>query len=437
MKSLHTNLQTGLKGELAVPGDKSISHRGIILGAISRGTTELTHFLPSEDCLSTIRAFQDLGVAIERQGDHVFVHGVGLNGLKKPDHPLDMGNSGTTTRLLLGLLSRQNFTTELTGDASLSRRPMRRVTDPLTQSGSIFKVSNRGTLPITVCGRPESAPIHYRLPVASAQVKSALILAALQADGESTIIEKQPTRNHTELMLRAFGAEIDQKGLEITVSGRPELSGRPLTIPGDMSSAAFFIAAATLVKGSEIRLVNVGLNPTRTGFLDILRRMGADVTVRNRDNSGEPSGDLLIRSAGLHAVTLSSQDIPGAIDELPLIGLLATQAEGTTVIHGAEELRVKETDRIAVVTEELRKLGASITELPDGMTINGPTPLNPRETHVVDTHGDHRIGMMLGVAALLSRRELVLSGADAVAVSYPEFFRDLSRLISDERPVHP
>lgn len=437
MKSLHTNLQTGLKGELAVPGDKSISHRGIILGAISRGTTELTHFLPSEDCLSTIQAFQDLGVAIERQGDHVLVHGVGLNGLKRPIHPLDMGNSGTTTRLLLGLLSRQNFTTELTGDASLSRRPMRRVTEPLTQSGSVFQVSTRGTLPITVCGRPESAPIHYRLPVASAQVKSALILAALQADGESTIIEKQPTRNHTELMLRAFGAEIDQKGLEITVSGRPELSGRPLTIPGDMSSAAFFIAATTLVRGSEIRLVNVGLNPTRTGFLDILRRMGADVTVLNRDNSGEPSGDLLIRSAKLHAVTLSSRDIPGAIDELPLIALLATQAEGTTVIHGAEELRVKETDRIAVVTEELRKLGALITELPDGMTINGPTPLSPRETHVVDTHGDHRIGMMLGVAALISRRALLLSGADAVAVSYPEFFRDLDRLISEEKPVRP
>jgi 3-phosphoshikimate 1-carboxyvinyltransferase len=420
-----------------VPGDKSISHRGIILGAISRDTTELQHFLLSEDCLTTIRAFQDLGVAIEREGDHVLVHGVGLNGLKQPEHPLNMGNSGTTTRLLLGLLSRQNFTTQLTGDASLSRRPMRRVTEPLTQSGSAFKVSDRGTLPITVYGRPESAPIHYHLPVASAQVKSALILAALQAEGVSTIVEKQTTRNHTELMLRAFGASIEQRNLEIRVSGRPDLVGRSLKIPGDLSSAAFFITAATLVKGSEVRLTNVGLNPTRTGFLDILRRMGGAVTVLNRTDDGEPSGDLLVRHAGLHAVTLSSQDIPGAIDELPLIALLATQAEGTTVIHGAQELRVKETDRIAVVTEELRKLGAAITELPDGMTIQGPTPLSPRETNVADTHNDHRIGMMLGIAALLSKHELMLRGEDSVAVSYPEFFSDLDQLLFAGRSAWP
>lgn len=435
MKLLKTNIQTGLHGKLTVPGDKSISHRGIILGAISEGDTELTHFLPSEDCLTTIHAFQQMGVAIEREGDHVRVHGVRINGLNRPQCPLNMGNSGTTTRLLLGLLSRQNFTTELIGDASLSRRPMRRVTEPLAQAGSVFKISSSGSLPVTVYGRPDPAPIHYRLPVASAQVKSALILAALQADGISTLIEKQQTRNHTELMLNAFGADIGQHGLEIKVTGRPNLVGRNLIIPGDLSSAAFFIAAATLVKGSEIELKNVGMNPTRTGFLNILTRMGAAVTVGNRTNEGEPSGDLMIRSSGLHAVTLSSQDIPGAIDELPLIALLATQAEGTTVITGAEELRVKETDRIAVVTAELQKLGADIKELPDGMIIHGSTPLNPLETNVVATHGDHRIGMMLGVAALLSTHELQLIGEDAVAISYPDFFSDLDRLLPAERSV--
>jgi 3-phosphoshikimate 1-carboxyvinyltransferase len=422
---------------LTVPGDKSISHRGIILGAISKGDTELTHFLASEDCLTTLHAFEEMGVAIEREDDHVLVHGVGLKGLNRPLRPLNMGNSGTTTRLLLGLLSRQDFTTELIGDASLSRRPMKRVTEPLARSGSVFKLSGSGSLPLTVYGRPDPTPIHYRLPVASAQVKSALILAALQADGVSTLIEKQQTRNHTELMLNAFGAEIEQNGLEIKVTGRPDLAGRALTVPGDLSSAAFFIAAATLVKGSEIRLVNVGLNPTRTGFLTILRRMGADITALNQTEAGESSGDLLIRCSRLHAVTLSSEDVPGAIDELPLIALLATQAEGTTVITGAEELRVKETDRIAVVTAELKKLGADIKELPDGMIIHGPTPLNPRRTNVVAAHGDHRIGMMLGVAALLSPRELLLDGEAAVAVSYPDFFSDLDRLLSAEGSVRP
>ncbi|TGA98264.1 3-phosphoshikimate 1-carboxyvinyltransferase [Sporolactobacillus shoreae] len=430
MKTLTTNVQKGLHGELSVPGDKSISHRSIILGAISSGETEITHFLPSEDCLTTIQAFQDMGVNIERQDDHVLVHGVKMNGLSEPQHPLNMGNSGTTTRLLLGLLSGQNFTTDLIGDQSLSKRPMKRVTEPLSQLGPEFRVTGNGTLPITVHGDSNLSTVNYRLPVASAQVKSALILAALQADGISTIIEKQQTRNHTELMLKAFGGEIEQQGLTIKVTGKPNLIGQSVTVPGDMSSAAFFIAAATLLPNSEIRLKNVGLNPTRTGFLTILKRMGADITIQNETNQVEASGDLLIRSSVLHAICISSEDIPNVIDELPLITLLATQASGTTKITGAEELRVKETDRIAVVTEELIKLGADITELPDGMIINGATPLNPQDTDRVDSHGDHRIGMMLGVAALLIKGELKLANESAINISYPNFFTDLNQLIS-------
>ncbi|WP_100487059.1 3-phosphoshikimate 1-carboxyvinyltransferase [Sporolactobacillus pectinivorans] len=435
MKTLKTNIQKGLHGELSVPGDKSISHRSIILGAISAGETEITHFLTSEDCLTTIQAFLDMGVNIERQHDHVLVHGARMNGLRQPKHPLNMGNSGTTTRLLLGLLSGQNFTAGLMGDRSLSKRPMRRVTEPLAQAGARFKVTGNGLLPITIYGSPDLSTFNYRLPVASAQVKSALILAALQADGVSTIVEKQQTRNHTELMLKAFGGEIEQQGLTITVTGKPHLIGQNITIPGDMSSAAFFIAAATLLPNSAIRLKNVGLNPTRIGFLDVLKRMGADITIQNNVNHAEASGELLVRRSVLHAVHLSSRDIPSVIDELPLIALLATQARGTTEITGAEELRVKETDRIAVVTAELQKLGADITELPDGMVINGPTPLEPRRTDVVDTHGDHRIGMMLSVAALLTRSELKLANETAINISYPDFFIDLDRLIAAKRSV--
>ncbi|MCO7125858.1 3-phosphoshikimate 1-carboxyvinyltransferase [Sporolactobacillus shoreicorticis] len=433
MKTLRTKQQQGLQGTLEVLGDKSISHRSIIFGAISSGDTEITHFLPSEDCLRTMQAFKDMGVSIERAKDHVLVHGVGLNGLRQPKHSLNMGNSGTTTRLMLGLLSGQPFTTELFGDQSLSRRPMKRVTEPLSQLGSRFKVTGDGRLPITVYGSTNLNPVDYRLPVASAQVKSALILAGLCANGTSTIIEKQQTRDHTELMLRAFGGEIEKQGLTLKVAGKPRLIGQLIRVPGDLSSAAFFIAAATLVPGSAITLHNVGLNPTRTGFLQTLRQMGANITVQSRSAYAEPSGDLLIQNAPLHAIVLTSDDIPSVIDELPLIALLATQAEGTTKITGAEELRVKETDRITVVAAELRKLGAEITELPDGMIIQGGTRLAPQETDQVDSHGDHRIGMMLAVAALLVTGNLALANESAINISYPDFFADLNQLIPTRR----
>ncbi|WP_139693524.1 3-phosphoshikimate 1-carboxyvinyltransferase [Sporolactobacillus terrae] len=430
MKKLTTTIRRGLHGQLHVPGDKSISHRSIIFGAISSGVTEVNNFLPSEDCLTTIRAFRDMGVVIERSSDHVRVHGA-PNGLKLPRHPLNMGNSGTTTRLLLGLLSGQQFTTELFGDASLSRRPMRRVTEPLSQAGARFQVGEKGTLPITVFGQRNLKTLNYRLPVASAQVKSALILAALQTCGESTIIEKLQTRDHTERMLKAFGGEIYQHGRTIQVMGKPQLTGQNVTVPGDMSSAAFFLTAAALLPGSEVTLKNVGLNPTRTGFLDVLKRMGASVDVLNEKKQVEPSGDLRVRHAHLKAIHLSQEEIPSVIDELPLVALLATQAKGTTTITGAEELRVKETDRIAVVAEELTKLGARIEELPDGLIIHGQTALNPQMSDRVDTHGDHRIGMMLAVAALLCDNSLYLENEAAINISYPGFFDDLKQLCEE------
>ncbi|BBN97680.1 3-phosphoshikimate 1-carboxyvinyltransferase [Sporolactobacillus terrae] len=431
MKKLTTTIRKGLHGQLHVPGDKSISHRSIIFGAISSGATEVSNFLPSDDCITTIQAFRDMGVVIERSSDHVRVHGA-PNGLKPPRHPLNMGNSGTTTRLLLGLLSGQHFTTELFGDASLSRRPMRRVTEPLSQAGARFKVGEKGTLPITVFGQQNLKTLNYRLPVASAQVKSALILAALQTHGESTIIEKLQTRDHTERMLKAFGGEIYQDGRTIQVMGKPQLIGQNVTVPGDLSSAAFFLTAAALLPGSEVTLKNVGLNPTRTGFLDVLNRMGASVDVLNEKEQVEPSGDLRVRHSHLKAIHLSQEDIPSVIDELPLVALLATQAKGTTLITGAEELRVKETDRIAVVAEELTKLGARIEELPDGLIIHGQTALNPQMSDRADTHGDHRIGMMLAVAALLCDRSLYLENEAAINISYPDFFDDLKQLLCEE-----
>ncbi|MCI1858326.1 MAG: 3-phosphoshikimate 1-carboxyvinyltransferase [Sporolactobacillus sp.] len=435
MRKLTTNLPHGLRGELQVPGDKSISHRSIIFGAVADGITDISHFLPSGDCLTTVRAFAAMGVPIKRSGDRVSMHGIGFSGLRRPQQPLDMGNSGTTARLLLGVLSGRPFSTRLFGDASLSRRPMRRVTDPLEQTGARFAVSESGTLPITVHGRPDPSPIRYRLPIASAQLKSALILAALQAAGESTIIEKLPTRDHTEQMLEAFGGKLRRNGTVIRVAGRPMLRGQSVTIPGDLSSAAFFITAAALVPGSDITLHNVGVNPTRTGFLDILKKMGASITVVNRHGRIEPAADLRIRSSMLHAATLTEKDIPASIDELPLVALLATQAEGITTITGAGELRVKETDRIAVVSEELRRLGADIVELPDGMRIRGNAALRAPGDCRVSSHGDHRIGMMLAVAALITRGSLTLAGDNAIAISYPNFFTDLTQLTGDKRGV--
>ncbi|USS88279.1 3-phosphoshikimate 1-carboxyvinyltransferase [Fructilactobacillus hinvesii] len=419
----------GLHGELAVPGDKSISHRALMLGAIAAGATTIEHWLAGEDCLHTLQALRAVGVTIERHGTTVTVQGQqGAARFNAPHAPLEMGNSGTTTRLLMGLLSGTTFTSTLMGDDSLQRRPMERVTHPLAELGVQIELSSAGTLPAQVHG----GPVHggtVQLEVASAQVKSAVLLAALNAQTPTVVVEKLPTRDHTEIMLRQFGADLttaaDQR--TITLQPQPHLTGQTVVVPGDLSSAAFFLVAATIVPHSEVRLINVNLNPTRTGILRVLEQMGADITITPLPTTGEPRGDVLVRSHSLRPIQLTAPAIPAVIDELPLVALLAATAQGTSTIRGAAELRVKETDRIAVLKTELTKLGVTVTEYPDGLAITGRPEWQPQTT-TLDSHGDHRIGMMLAVAALRSSTPLSLENDAAVAVSYPQFFTDLEHL---------
>ncbi|WP_334115592.1 3-phosphoshikimate 1-carboxyvinyltransferase [Ligilactobacillus sp.] len=429
MKILQKAPENGLHGNLTVPGDKSISHRALMIGAISEGRTEIEHFLCGEDCLSTMKALQDLGVRIVRNGEHVEVEGVGLTGLKQPEGSLDMGNSGTTTRLMMGLLSGQELDAEMEGDASLSKRPMKRVSEPLKKFGAEVLLSDQGTLPAAVHGK-KLHEATVKMDVASAQVKSALIFAALYADGTSTIVEKLPTRNHTEIMLQAFGADVRtaDDGVTITVSGKPRLKGRKVIVPGDISSAAFFIAAAALIPGSEATFENVSLNPTRTGILHVLCRMGGNVSiVPDPDEGGERRGTIRVKYAPLRAVELTEEDVPAIIDELPLVAMLAASADGTSRITGAAELRVKETDRIAVTAAELRKFGVEIEELEDGMIIKGRENWDVQTTKL-DSHGDHRIGMMDTIAALKADCGMELENEAAIDISYPTFFSDLEKI---------
>lgn len=431
MKILPTAPQ-GLQGTLQVPGDKSISHRALMIGSISEGETQIENFLTGEDCLSTLQAFRDLGVQIELAGTQVTIHGVGLTGLKAANHPLDMGNSGTTTRLMMGLLAGQPFESHLTGDDSLQKRPMKRVAEPLSQFGGRIDLSPAGTLPATVIGQPLHAT-NYQLKVASAQVKSALILAALQADGPSTIKELLPTRDHTEIMLRQFGAEVETAadGLTITVQSQPKLRGQSVVVPSDISSAAFFLVAGAITPHSAITLTNVNLNPTRTGILQVLQKMQVDLTITPKPSDGEPLGDLTIKTSDLAPIEIGAADIPAVIDELPLVALLAARAQGQSVIRGAEELRVKETDRIATVVSELRKLGVTVEELPDGMIIQG-RPAWDIQDHQLDSYGDHRLGMMNAIAALTADEQLTLANEAAIRVSYPTFFADLDHLLGGQ-----
>ncbi|WP_268913673.1 3-phosphoshikimate 1-carboxyvinyltransferase [Lentilactobacillus sp. SPB1-3] len=428
MKKLMPAPQTGLHGTVTVPGDKSISHRAVMLGSISTGTTVINHFLFSEDCLSTVKAFQNLGVEIDLTEDQVVVHGVGFKGLKKPQNYLQMGNSGTTTRLIMGLLSGQDFTTQLIGDDSLSRRPMKRVSEPLSLMGANIQTTS-GHLPVSIMGQDLHA-IKYQMTVASAQVKSAIILAASQADGPSEIKELLPTRNHTETMLNAFGGQIKTSDdqLTIQVTPKPKLSGITLTVPGDISSAAFFIAAALLVPNSEVRLQKVGINDTRSGILKVLQRMGAQIALDHQNYEGEPFADMVIKTSELSATDIQRDEIPSLVDELPIIALVCARAKGISTISGAQELRVKETDRIAAIVQEFQKLGIQIVERPDGFTITGSNNWQPVETHL-DSHGDHRIGMTLAVAGLLTNQSLTLSGEESVSISYPNFFDDLASLL--------
>ena len=423
---LRTNSK-GLKGTIRVPGDKSISHRSIIFGSLAKGETKVYDILRGEDVLSTLQVFRDLGVSIQDDGDVIRIQGVGFQGLQAPSAPLDMGNSGTSIRLISGVLAGQDFAVTMVGDDSLSKRPMDRVAIPLRQMGvEIAGQGERDCPPLHEKGTHQLQPIHYRLPVASAQVKSALIFAALQAEGESTIIEKEKTRDHTEDMIRQFGGEIQVDGKTIRIQGGQEFQGQEVIVPGDISSAAFWLVAGLILPESVIKIENVGINQTRTGILDVIQEMGGDLTIDDRDEKAV-SASLTVKTSSLKGIRIDGELIPRLIDELPIIALLATQANGQTVIADAEELRVKETDRIQVVADSLNAMGANVVPTEDGMIITGPTPLHGAD---LETFGDHRIGMMAAIAALLvSEGNVMLDRAEAINTSYPSFFEDLETLL--------
>ncbi|MCD7882243.1 MAG: 3-phosphoshikimate 1-carboxyvinyltransferase [Lachnospiraceae bacterium] len=464
-----------LRGELSIPGDKSISHRSVMFGALAEGTTEVTNFLTGADCLSTISCFRQMGIEIEctpsAQGAHVLIYGKGLHGLSAPFTTLDAGNSGTTVRLLSGILAGQAFDTVITGDASIQKRPMKRIMTPLTAMGADISSENgNGCAPLSIRGKKLHGT-HYASPVASAQVKSCVLLAGLYADGITSVTEPAVSRNHSELMLRYFGADVRtdadepslssavsnelygrassfepdasasaaqtlktlnntksaaHTGFTASISPEPTLVGQKVRVPGDISSAAYFIAAALLVPGSELLLRNVGINPTRDGMLRVCQAMGADITLLNEDHSGaEPCADLLVRSSHLNAVEIGGNIIPTLIDELPILAVLAAFADGTTVIRDAAELRVKESDRIAVMTENLSRIGCPVEATEDGMIITGGKALHGAS---IDSYKDHRIAMSFAVAALACSGEMDILDAECVNISYPEFYEDLAKV---------
>lgn len=420
--------KNGINGELVIPADKSISHRSIMFGAISKGTTIVNNFLKAEDCLSTIAVFKQLGVRITEKNEQIMIEGKGFEGLTAPSSRLDAGNSGTTMRLVLGILAGCPFTSEIAGDASLNRRPMERVMKPLREMGADLQGTAEAEFPpLKVTGNTLHG-IEYHMPIASAQVKSAILFAALQAEGTTKIIEKEQSRNHTEEMIKQFGGKIQVEGKEIIVTGPQQLIGQEVTVPGDISSAAFYLVAASILANSEVLLKQVGINPTRTGILDVLMQMGANIEERQLDEQNQ-AADLIVRSAQLHACEIQGEIIPRLIDELPIIALAATQATGTTIIRDAQELKVKETNRIDATAEELTKMGANIEPTEDGLIIYGPTSLHGA---TVDSHGDHRIGMMLQIAALLTAEPVELLNPEAVNISYPEFFTDLAKLVQED-----
>ncbi|MFJ7745979.1 3-phosphoshikimate 1-carboxyvinyltransferase [Peribacillus sp. NPDC097295] len=424
-KSLQTNIQS-LRGTIAVPGDKSISHRSIMFGALAEGVTTVTNFLPGADCLSTISCFKQLGVNIEQDGKQVRIEGKGFNGLTEPREVLDVGNSGTTIRLMLGILAGQDFSAVLAGDSSIAKRPMTRVVNPLREMGALIDGRKDGEYtPLSIRGG-QLQGVRYQLPVASAQVKSAIILAGLQAEGETIIVEPEATRDHTERMIQQFGGKIEKDGHTIKVCGNQSFKGTTIHVPGDISSASFFMVAAAITKDSEVVLKNVGLNSTRTGIIEVMKAMGADITVELYAGEGEPAGDVTVRSSQLKGTTISGDLIPRLIDEIPILALLATQAEGITTIKDASELKVKETNRIDTVAEELTILGADITPTSDGLIIRGRKSL---KGGTVTSHGDHRIGMMLAIASLITDGEVELEDPGAIDVSYPQFFEHLTYLI--------
>lgn len=421
--------KNGLHGEITVPGDKSISHRALMFGAIAEGKTVIDNFLMSDDVMHTMGVFRALGVEIDHTESQAKVIGKGLTNFKAPSAGLDMGNSGTSNRLLMGLLSKQPFDLNIFGDSSLSKRPLRRVADPLSMMNAQFELSNDEFLPAVIKADTELNSITYHMPVASAQVKSAILLAGIQAEGETTIIEDLPSRDHTERMLRQFGGQIKTDNGVITVKKQSKLSGQHVLVPSDISSAAFFMVAGLITPNSEITIKKVGVNPTRDGVIKLLERMGAEITQKPIASDGEPLADITVKAQTLHGIAITAEDIPGAVDELPILALAATQAVGDTIISGAEELRVKETDRISTVISELTKLGADIDEKPDGMVIHGGTLLHTSNgSTLLDSHGDHRIGMMNVIASLITEGDVVLTGEEAMSVSYPGFVEDVSSI---------
>ena len=417
-----------LQGEVEVPADKSISHRALMISALAEGVSEITNLLKAEDVLSTLHCLEQLGVSIVLKDGKYLVSGVGKTGFKSPGYELDAGNSGTTLRILPGILAGQGFTATLTGDASVRSRPVERVLKPLREMGAQAR-STVGYAPIVITGG-NLRGIQYTTEVPSAQVKSAILLAGLLAEGKTAVSEEYKSRDHTEIMLDHFGAEIEIDGNTVTVSGDSNLSAREVVVPGDFSSAFYFAAGALLVPQSEVFLPSVGINPTRSGVATVLERMGAELidAKSTRTLNGELVSDITVRSAELKATTIERNEIPSLIDELPVIAVLATQAKGKTIVSGAEELRVKETDRISTVVSELKKMGAKIEEKPDGFVVEGPAKLKGAE---VDSHGDHRLAMSLAVAALAADGPTVINNAEAVAVSFPGFFKALNKLTSN------
>ena len=415
-----------MQGEVTIPGDKSISHRAIMLGALANGTTEIQNFLQGADCLSTMMCFQKMGIEIENKKNCVTIKGNGIHGLKKPESILDVGNSGTTTRLMSGILAAQIFSCTLNGDASIQKRPMGRIITPLSQMGAeIISLNGNGCAPLQINGKNLHA-IHYASPVASAQVKSAILLAGLYGDDVTSVTEPYVSRNHSELMLRYFGADVKVEGTTASVHPVEKLTGQQIIVPGDISSAAYFIVAGLIIPNSQVVIRNVGINPTRDGILRVCQEMGATITYENkREVSGEMVADLVVSSSNLQGTTIGGEIIPTLIDEIPAIAVLACFAEGKTVIKDAQELKVKESNRIDVMVNNLSKMGADITATDDGMIINGGKVLHGA---VIDSKLDHRIAMSFAIAGLMADGETEITGAECVEISYPNFYSDLEQM---------
>lgn len=419
---------TSLKGEVTVPGDKSISHRSIMLGALAEGKTVVRGFLQGADCLSSIACFEKMGIQIEndRAKDIVKIVGKGLHGLQKPDMVLDTGNSGTTTRLISGILAAQDFECTLNGDASIQKRPMKRIMEPLSMMGAqIESVGGNGCAPLHITGT-QLHGIHYNSPVASAQVKSAILFAGLYAEGATSVTEPEISRNHSELMLKGFGASVMSQDRTVTILPANQLIAQEIDVPGDISSAAYFIAAGLMTPNSEICIRNVGINPTRDGIIKVCQNMGADIAIDNvRETAGEPVADLIVRTSSLHGTTIGGSIIPTLIDELPVIAVLACFAEGTTIIKDAQELKVKESNRIDTVVDNLKRMGADVEATDDGMIVHGGKPLHGA---TIDSHLDHRIAMSFAIAGGIVDGETDILGAECVNISYPDFYETLGKL---------